>query len=144
MQRVLYWVRIGEVFDLPFKVNYQIVVLQCNYYNIIKWSEEKFINNYIHTVTMVTLLIWVKFHIGYMHKTKTFCTRSWPTSQGTFLERLRMINRKCHESDWKMPAGKLSTRNSWIATTWWDGHIGDQSNGKMSLKFCIIIESNSQ
>ena len=27
---------------------------------------------------------------------------------------------------------------------WWDGHVGVQNNGKMSLKFCIIIESNSQ
>ena len=31
---------------------------------------------------------------------------------------------------------------SWFSLTWWDGHV--QNNGKMSLKFCIIIEQNSQ
>ena len=34
--------------------------------------------------------------------------------------------------------------NSWFSLTWWDGHVGVQNNGKMSLTFCIIIESNSQ
>ena len=33
---------------------------------------------------------------------------------------------------------------SWFSVTWWDGHVGVQDNGKMSLKFCIIIESKSQ
>ena len=33
---------------------------------------------------------------------------------------------------------------SWFSLTWWDGHVGVQNNDKMSLKFCIIIESNSQ
>ena len=33
---------------------------------------------------------------------------------------------------------------SWFSLTWCDGHVGLQNNGKMSLKFCIIIESNSQ
>ena len=33
---------------------------------------------------------------------------------------------------------------SWFSLTWWDGHVGAQNNGKMSLKFCIIIKSNSQ
>ena len=32
--------------------------------------------------------------------------------------------------------------NSWFSLTWWD--VGVQSNDKMSLKFCIAIESNSQ
>ena len=30
-----------------------------------------------------------------------------------------------------------------ISLTWWDGHVGVQNNGKMSLQFCIMIESNS-
>ena len=34
--------------------------------------------------------------------------------------------------------------NSWFSLTWWDGHVGVKNNGKMSLKFCIIIESNCQ
>ena len=34
--------------------------------------------------------------------------------------------------------------NSWFSLTRWDGHVGVEKNGKMSLKFCIIIESNSQ
>ena len=33
---------------------------------------------------------------------------------------------------------------SWFSLTWWDGHVGVQNDGKMSLKFIIIIESNSQ
>ena len=33
---------------------------------------------------------------------------------------------------------------SWSSLTRWDGHVGIQNNSKMSLKFCIIIESNSQ
>ena len=33
---------------------------------------------------------------------------------------------------------------SWITSTWWNGHLGcKKSNSKMSLKFCIIMESNS-
>ena len=31
-----------------------------------------------------------------------------------------------------------------ISLTWWDCQVGVQNSGKMSLKFCIIIESNSQ
>ena len=38
----------------------------------------------------------------------------------------------------------LKLSNSWFSVTWWDGHVGAQNNGKMSLKFCIITESNSQ
>ena len=38
----------------------------------------------------------------------------------------------------------INTENSWFSLTWWDGHVGVQNNGKMSLKFCIIIESNCQ
>ena len=34
--------------------------------------------------------------------------------------------------------------NSWVALMWWGGHVGVQNNGKMTLKFCIIIESNCQ
>ena len=34
--------------------------------------------------------------------------------------------------------------NFWFSLMWWDGHVGVQNNGKMSLKFCIIVESNSQ
>ena len=33
--------------------------------------------------------------------------------------------------------------NFWFSLMWWDGHVGVQNNCKMSLKFCIIIESNS-
>ena len=33
---------------------------------------------------------------------------------------------------------------SWFSLTWWDGHVSVQSNGKMSLTFCIIIEWKSQ
>ena len=33
---------------------------------------------------------------------------------------------------------------SWFSLAWWDGHIGVQNNGKISFKFCLIIESNSQ
>ena len=33
--------------------------------------------------------------------------------------------------------------NSWFSLTWWDDHVGLQNYGKMSLKFCIMIESNS-
>ena len=36
------------------------------------------------------------------------------------------------------------TLYSWFSLTWWDGHVGVQNNGKMLLKFCKIIESNSQ
>ena len=32
---------------------------------------------------------------------------------------------------------------SCFSITWWDGHVGVQNNGKMSLKFCIMIKSNS-
>ena len=39
---------------------------------------------------------------------------------------------------------QIITAYSWVALTWWGGHVGVQNNGKMSLKFCIIIESNSQ
>ena len=38
----------------------------------------------------------------------------------------------------------LIERNSWFSITGRDGHVGAQSNGKMSLKFSIIIESNYQ
>ena len=31
-----------------------------------------------------------------------------------------------------------------FSLTWWEDHVGVQNNGKMSLKFCIIVESNSQ
>ena len=31
-----------------------------------------------------------------------------------------------------------------VALTWWGRHVGVQNNRKMSLKFGIIIESNSQ
>ena len=30
--------------------------------------------------------------------------------------------------------------NSWFSLMWWDGHVGVQTNGKMSLKFCRITE----
>ena len=33
---------------------------------------------------------------------------------------------------------------SWFSFTGRNGHIGVQNNGKMSLKFCVIIEFNSQ
>ena len=33
---------------------------------------------------------------------------------------------------------------SWFSFRWCDGHVGVQNNGKMSLMFCVIIESNSQ
>ena len=33
---------------------------------------------------------------------------------------------------------------SWFSLTWWDSHVGVKNNGIMSLKFFIIIESNSQ
>ena len=36
-----------------------------------------------------------------------------------------------------------SLANSWFSLKWWDSHIGVQNNGKMLLKFCIIIESKS-
>ena len=41
----------------------------------------------------------------------------------------------------------IGTCNSIIlgfSLPWWDDHVGVQNNGKMSLKFCIIVESNSQ
>ena len=34
--------------------------------------------------------------------------------------------------------------NSWFSLMRRDGHVGVQNNGTMLLKFCIIIESNSQ
>ena len=34
--------------------------------------------------------------------------------------------------------------NSWVALTWWGEHVGVENNNKLSLKFCILIESNSQ
>ena len=33
---------------------------------------------------------------------------------------------------------------SWFSLMWWDGHVLVQNNSKMLLKFCRIIESNSQ
>ena len=39
---------------------------------------------------------------------------------------------------------KATNHNSWFSLTRCDGHVGVQNNGKMSLKFCIIIESNFQ
>ena len=39
----------------------------------------------------------------------------------------------------------LNYFNSWFSIRWWDGHVGVQNNNcKMSLKFCIMIESKSQ
>ena len=38
----------------------------------------------------------------------------------------------------------FSWHNSCFSPTWWNGHVGIQNIGKMSLKFCIIIESKSQ
>ena len=38
--------------------------------------------------------------------------------------------------------GVLGYSCSWFSLAWWDGHVGVQNNGKMSLKFTIIIESN--
>ena len=31
--------------------------------------------------------------------------------------------------------------NFWFSLTWWDGHVGVQNNVKISLKFCIIVNS---
>ena len=31
---------------------------------------------------------------------------------------------------------RLTADYSWFSLTWWDGHVGEQNNGKMSLKFC--------
>ena len=39
---------------------------------------------------------------------------------------------------------RQSDNNSWFSLRWWDGQVGVQNNGKMSLKFCIIVKSNSQ
>ena len=33
---------------------------------------------------------------------------------------------------------------SWFSFRWWDGHVGAQNDGKMSLNFYMIIELNSQ
>ena len=40
-----------------------------------------------------------------------------------------------HKATWVEPL------YSWFSLTWWGGHVGEQNNGKMSLKFCIIIAS---
>ena len=46
-----------------------------------------------------------------------------------------------------MPICSASFKFSYIllfSLTWWDFHIGVKSNGIMSLKFCKILEYNSQ
>ena len=42
------------------------------------------------------------------------------------------------------PRPLIGLTDSGISTKWWDGHIGGQNNRKMSHKFYLIIESNSQ
>lgn len=129
-------------------MNYQIVVLQCNY-NIIKWSEEKFRNNYIHTVTMVTLLIWVKFHIGYMHKTKTFLHEimTYVTSnilvtlahdqQEMPLIRLKNASREAENPQF-LDCNHVMKRPYWLSKQWQNVAQGLHNNTvKFSIEFFV-------
>ena len=87
-----------------------------------------------------------------------FCMRQWPpyclhlfkleNVRLTFFK-FRLTARACADRDSvPLSLNGLSQAscftNSWFSLTWWDGHVGVQNNGKMSLKFSIMIESNSQ
>ena len=73
-----------------------------------------------------------------------FCAFAWTTTK--FIARtIQAIpsGQYCSISPTRI-AHWRSQSYSWFSLTWWDGHVGEQNNGKTSPKICVVIESNSQ